>query len=103
MLFVCCVMFERVYVCCLLSYCSNVFFVLFVCCLIVVPLPPGENPFAVKFNSIQFFSIYVPSQQPQGQLQTEHSVDTGDCIMGKHYINSKTNYRQTLEENTADK
>jgi hypothetical protein len=22
--------------------------VLFVCCLIVVPLPPGENPFAVE-------------------------------------------------------
>jgi hypothetical protein len=24
-------------------------------------------------NSIQFFIIYVPSQQPQGQLQTQHS------------------------------
>jgi hypothetical protein len=27
-------------------------------------------------NSIQFFIIYVPSQQPQGQLQAQHSVDT---------------------------
>jgi hypothetical protein len=27
-------------------------------------------------NSIQFFIIYVPSQQPQGQLQTQHSVGT---------------------------
>jgi hypothetical protein len=25
-------------------------------------------------NSIEFFIIYVPSQQPQGQLQTEHRV-----------------------------
>jgi hypothetical protein len=25
---------------------------------------------------IQFFIIYVPSQQPQGQLQTQHSVGT---------------------------
>jgi hypothetical protein len=29
-------------------------------------------------NSIQFFIIYVPSQQLQGQLQTQHSVDTGN-------------------------
>jgi hypothetical protein len=27
-------------------------------------------------NSIEFFIIYVPSQQPQGQLQTQHSVGT---------------------------
>jgi hypothetical protein len=26
-------------------------------------------------NSIQLFIIYVPSQQLQGQLQTQHSVD----------------------------
>jgi hypothetical protein len=26
-------------------------------------------------NSIQFLIIYVPSQQPQGQLQAQHSVD----------------------------
>jgi hypothetical protein len=32
-------------------------------------------------NSIQFFIIYVPSQQPQGQLVTEHSVDTGKSII----------------------
>jgi hypothetical protein len=29
-------------------------------------------------NSIQFFIIYVPSQQLQGQLQTQHSVDTSN-------------------------
>jgi hypothetical protein len=28
------------------------------------------------FNSIQFFIIYVPSQQLQGQLQTQHSANT---------------------------
>jgi hypothetical protein len=50
---------------------------------------------------IQFFIIYVPSQQLQGQLQTQHSVDTGNYITDKHNIKSKTNYRQALEkENT---
>jgi hypothetical protein len=44
-----------------------------------------------KYNSIQFFIIYVPSQQLQGQLETQHSVDTGNCIMDKHNIKSKTN------------
>jgi hypothetical protein len=47
---------------------------------------------------MQFFIIYVPSQQPQGQLQTQHSVDTGNYIMDKHSVESKTNYRQALEE-----
>jgi hypothetical protein len=51
-------------------------------------------------NSIKFFIIYVPSQQLQGQLQTQHSVDTSNYIMDKHDIKSKTNYRQVLEENT---
>jgi hypothetical protein len=41
-------------------------------------------------NSIQFFIIYVPSQQPQGQLQAQHSVDTDNYIMDKHNIKSKT-------------
>jgi hypothetical protein len=41
-------------------------------------------------NSIQFFIIYVPSQQPQGQLQAQHSVDTDNYIMEKHNIKSKT-------------
>jgi hypothetical protein len=54
----------------------------------------------IKNNSVQFFIIYVPSQQPQGQLQTQHSVDTSNYIMDKHNIKSKTNYRQVLEENT---
>jgi hypothetical protein len=35
-------------------------------------------------NSIQFFIIYVPSQQPQ------HSIDTDNYIMDKHNIKSKT-------------
>jgi hypothetical protein len=42
-------------------------------------------------NSIQFFIIYVPSQQLQGQLQTQQSVDTSNYIMGKHNIKSKSN------------
>jgi hypothetical protein len=40
-------------------------------------------------NSIHFFIIYVPSQQLQGQLQTEHSVDTSNYIMGEHNLKSK--------------
>jgi hypothetical protein len=56
-------------------------------------------------NSVQFFIIYVPSQQPQGQSQTQHSVDTSNYIMDNHNIKSKTNYRQALEEKriNADK
>jgi hypothetical protein len=30
----------------------------------------------IQFNSIQFFIIYVPSQQLQGQLQTQHGAGT---------------------------
>jgi hypothetical protein len=32
---------------------------------------------------IQFFIIYVPTQQPKGQLQTQHSLDTGNYIIYK--------------------
>jgi hypothetical protein len=39
---------------------------------------------------IQFFIIYVPSQQPQGQLQAQHSVDKNNYFMTKHNIKSKT-------------
>jgi hypothetical protein len=42
-------------------------------------------------NSIQLFIIYVPSQQLQGQLQTQHSVDTSNNIIDEHNIKSKTN------------
>jgi hypothetical protein len=34
-------------------------------------------------NSIQFFIIYVLSQQPQGELQTQHSVDKSSYIRDK--------------------
>jgi hypothetical protein len=54
-----------------------------------------HNLFAFKAITIiiiiQFFIIYVPSQQPQGQLQTQHSVDTSNYITEKHNIKSKTN------------
>jgi hypothetical protein len=38
---------------------------------------------------MQFFIIYVPSQQLQGQLQTQRTVDTCNYITDKHTINSK--------------
>jgi hypothetical protein len=31
----------------------------------------------------------VPSQQPQGQLQTEHSVDKSNYIIDKHIISQR--------------
>jgi hypothetical protein len=40
----------------------------------------------------------VPGQQLQGQLQTQHSVDTGNYIMDKQNIKPKINYRKLLEE-----
>jgi hypothetical protein len=49
-----------------------------------------EITFSVSNNSIQFFIIYLPSQQMQGQLQTQHSVDTGNHIMDKHDIKTIT-------------
>jgi hypothetical protein len=33
-------------------------------------------------NTIKLFIIYVPSQQLQGQLQTQHSAVIGSYIMG---------------------
>jgi hypothetical protein len=42
-------------------------------------------------NSIQFFIIYVPSQQPQGQLQTQHSTDIHNYIMDTKQKKTKTN------------
>jgi hypothetical protein len=33
---------------------------------------------------IQFFIIYVLGQQPNGQLQTQHSLDAGIYIVDKH-------------------
>jgi hypothetical protein len=46
--------------------------------------------------TIQFYIIYVSSQQLHGQLQTQHSADTGNYITDKHNIKSKINYRQVL-------
>jgi hypothetical protein len=43
-------------------------------------------------NSIQFFIINVPSQQLQGQLQTQHSVDTGNSIKEKHNMKTTATY-----------
>jgi hypothetical protein len=51
-------------------------------------------------NSIKSFIIYVPSQQLQGQLHTQHSVGTGNYIMDTHNIKPYINYRKLLEENS---
>jgi uncharacterized protein YutE (UPF0331/DUF86 family) len=45
----------------------------------------------------------MPSQQLQGQLQTQRSVDTGNHIMDKYKIKSKINYRELLEETKKTK
>jgi hypothetical protein len=48
-----------------------------------------------NFNSISISipSYYVPSQQLQAQLQTQHSVATSNYIMGEHNLKSKSNER----------
>jgi hypothetical protein len=45
-------------------------------------------------NSIKFFTIYVPSQQPKGQLQAEHSLDTGNYIIYKPKLQANTGGRK---------
>jgi hypothetical protein len=46
----------------------------------------------LKFNSIQSNSLlFMCRQQLQDQLQTQHSVDTGNYIMDKHNIKLKSN------------
>jgi cell division protein FtsL len=45
---------------------------------------------------IQFFIIYVPSQQLQGQLQTQHSVDTGNYIIDDNNNNNNKNNKNVL-------
>jgi hypothetical protein len=40
----------------------------------------------IQFNSVQLFIIFVPSQQLQGQLLTQHSIDIGDYIIDKYNI-----------------
>jgi hypothetical protein len=44
---------------------------------------------------IQFYIIYVPSQQPQGQLQAQNSVGKNNYFMNKHNIKSKTSGGKT--------
>jgi hypothetical protein len=53
----------------MLSYCSKR--VIF-CCLIVVPLPPGENPFAVNNNNNNNNLSYLLYIMPDdGRVRTE--------------------------------
>jgi hypothetical protein len=60
--FIVCVVLCAVFRLIVVLFC--VMCVICVLCLIVVPLPPGETPFAVKIIIIiQFFIIYVLSQQ----------------------------------------
>jgi hypothetical protein len=52
----------------------------------------------IQFSSFQFFIIYVPSQQLQGKLQTQHNVDTVN-------FNGQTQFKakDTLQEITGRK
>jgi hypothetical protein len=43
---------------------------------------------------IQFFIIYVPRQQPNGQLQKQHSLDAGIYIIDKHKLQASTDGRK---------
>jgi hypothetical protein len=41
--------------------------------------------FSIQFNSIQFWFINVPSQQPDGQLQKQHNKQT-QITMDKEWL-----------------
>jgi hypothetical protein len=53
-------------------------------------------------NSVQLF-IYVPSQQLQGQLQTQHNAVISNYTMDKFNIKSRVNYRNTLMQKKQTK
>jgi hypothetical protein len=53
----------------------------------------------IHLHSIQFFIIYVTSQQLQGQLQTQKSVDTGNHIKDKNNIKT----RDKLQASTGER
>jgi hypothetical protein len=53
-------------------------------------------------NSIQFFIIYVPGQQSNGQLQTEHSLDAGIYIIDKHKLQASTDGGKEKSTNNSN-
>jgi hypothetical protein len=61
---------------------KKVFFKILCPCLIskIMFMPHLLKFITLIIILIQFFVIYVPSQQPQGQLQTQHSVDTSNYM-----------------------
>jgi hypothetical protein len=42
---------------------------------------------------IQLFNFYAPSQQPKGQLHTQHSLDAGKYIIDKPKLQASTGGR----------
>jgi hypothetical protein len=48
----------------------------------------------ITSNSVHFLVPCVPRQQPQDQVWTRQSVDTGNGITGKHYTK-----KDKLQEN----
>jgi hypothetical protein len=46
----------------------------------------------IQLNSIQFFIIYVPSQQLQDQLQTQHSIGTKIIIVRQYNNNNSIQF-----------
>jgi hypothetical protein len=53
-------------------------------------------------NLIQFFIIYEPSQQLQGQLEAQHSVDTGNYDRDKQKRKDNS-HEANLGNNTTKK
>jgi hypothetical protein len=51
-------------------------------------------------NSVQFFIIYVLSQELKGQLQTQHSVDTGKLLYAAIQHRVKSKLQASTGENT---
>jgi hypothetical protein len=51
----------------------SVIYVICVLCLTVVPLPPGEDPFAVKINNILILYSYPPLNKYKNLLSIHHT------------------------------
>jgi hypothetical protein len=82
--------------------CYVYMFVYVICCAVLYyHCHRVDTQFGVKSNSIQFFIIYVPSQQPQGQLQTRHSTYIHNYIMDtQHKVQGKLQEHIIAEKQT---
>jgi hypothetical protein len=58
-----------------------------------------NNNNSIQFNSIQFWFISVPNQQPDGQLQKQHNKQT-QITMDNKQDKNKTNTTKQISKQT---